>query len=158
MEGVLESPVHIPIRIPREDSFAEDQSESDVAPTPEPEPTSPRAVRTCNVGTFLDPEVPLVHCTRLLAHHFLLKGTPGATWQDSEVRVSVKALAVGCLSAVFSVYPQAINLTVDKSDPGLAKTKFKNKQVLIEIFISQKVKQCGTFFYLPTIPTLSSRA
>ncbi|XP_065352177.1 huntingtin isoform X1 [Cloeon dipterum] len=118
LEGVLESPVHIPIRIPRDDSFAEDQSESEAAPSlVDSEPTSPKSARPCNTGAFTDPDVSLVYCTRLLTHQYLLKGTHGDLWEDSEVRVSVKALAMGCLSAVFAMYPKAVMLPIDKCDP-----------------------------------------
>ncbi|XP_059488388.1 huntingtin isoform X2 [Neocloeon triangulifer] len=115
---VLESPVHIPIRIPRDDSFAEDRSESEAAPSfIESEPTSPKSARPCNVGNFEDPDVVLKHCARLLAHQFLLKGVDGGLWEDSEVRVSVKTLALACLSGVLTIYPEAINLCLDKNDP-----------------------------------------
>lgn len=89
-------------------------------PTPEPPPEAgrERSARPCNVGSLQEEEVALVHCCRLLAHHFLLKGVTGGFWDDAEVRVSAKALALSCLAALFALHPQAIRIHLDKQFPG----------------------------------------
>ncbi|GIX84160.1 huntingtin [Caerostris extrusa] len=63
-----------------------------------------------NIGTFTDHDIPLKYCTRLLCSSFLLTGTPGGFMSDRNVRISVKSLAIGCLSSVFSLFPSGFLL------------------------------------------------
>jgi hypothetical protein len=81
-------------------------------------PCSPHQNTQCDVGSFCDTNVPLVYCTRLIAYKFLLNGKTGGLRRDSEVRISVKALALGCLSAVISLWPEAFVLHLDKQERG----------------------------------------
>ncbi|KAM8804110.1 huntingtin [Rhynchonycteris naso] len=51
---------------------------------------------------------PLVHCVRLLSASFLLTGEKNALVPDRDVRVSVKALALGCVGAAAALLPEAV--------------------------------------------------
>ncbi|EDO49114.1 predicted protein [Nematostella vectensis] len=50
--------------------------------------------------------VPLVHCVRLMCS-FLLTGRPGEVLPDSNVRVSVKSLALACIAQAIRLYPES---------------------------------------------------
>ncbi|XP_078660473.1 huntingtin-like [Branchiostoma floridae x Branchiostoma belcheri] len=63
-----------------------------------------------DVGHYTDEEVPLIHCVRLLCSSFLLTGHEKGLIRDREVRVSVKALALGCLGAIFTLHPRAFSI------------------------------------------------
>lgn len=63
-----------------------------------------------NPGSYLDADVPLKYCARLLASTFLLTGTHKVLMPDANVRVSMKVLAVGCLTRVLLLYPPALFL------------------------------------------------
>ncbi|CAL1269720.1 unnamed protein product [Larinioides sclopetarius] len=75
-----------------------------------PGPLSKCEFKVGNIGTFTDQDIPLKYCTRLLCSSFLLTGTPGYLIPDRNVRISVKSLAIGCLSSVFSLYPSGFFL------------------------------------------------
>lgn len=61
-----------------------------------------------DIGQYTDGNTaPLVHCVRLLSASFLLTGQKGALVPDKDVRVSVKALAVGCVGAAVALHPSA---------------------------------------------------
>ncbi|KAJ8247772.1 hypothetical protein GJAV_G00250130 [Gymnothorax javanicus] len=49
---------------------------------------------------------PLAHCVRLLSASFLLRGCSNGLVPDSEVRVSVKTLAVSCIGAAVALHPE----------------------------------------------------
>ncbi|GFS71538.1 huntingtin [Trichonephila clavipes] len=70
----------------------------------------PYSLQVGNIGTFTDHDVALKYCTRLLCSSFLLTGTPGYCIPDRNVRISVKSLALGCLSSIFSLYPNGFLL------------------------------------------------
>ncbi|PNF14647.1 hypothetical protein B7P43_G11847, partial [Cryptotermes secundus] len=71
--------------------------------------------QVCDVGSFTDAAVPLVYCSRHLAASFLLTGCAGFTITDSNVRVSVKALALSCIANILRLSPSIIFLSVDKN-------------------------------------------
>lgn len=71
--------------------------------------------QVCNIGTFTDSDIPLLFCVRHLASSFLLTGSPGHVMPDKNVRVSVKALALSCISCVVRHLPGCILLPLDKS-------------------------------------------
>lgn len=50
--------------------------------------------------------IPMLHCARVMCF-FLLTGRPHEVLSDHKVRVSVKSLALGCLAAIFKLYPKA---------------------------------------------------
>ncbi|XP_031196973.1 huntingtin isoform X2 [Mastomys coucha] len=54
-----------------------------------------------------DDSAPLVHCVRLLSASFLLTGEKKALVPDRDVRVSVKALALGCIGAAVALHPES---------------------------------------------------
>uniref|UniRef100_T1IW53 Huntingtin n=1 Tax=Strigamia maritima TaxID=126957 RepID=T1IW53_STRMM len=64
------------------------------------------AFRIGDIGSFTDQACPLMYCARLLCSSFLLTGTSGVIMPDKNVRVSVKALALGCLSASIGLEPK----------------------------------------------------
>ncbi|XP_064465594.1 huntingtin-like [Ornithodoros turicata] len=63
-----------------------------------------------NTGSYVDADIPIKYCARLLASSFLLTGTPGVLIPDRNVRVSLKVLAVGCLTRCLLLYPPALFL------------------------------------------------
>lgn len=65
-----------------------------------------------NVGTFCDKDVPLIFCSRKLAAQFLLLDSKGQLIPDNKVRVSTKALAMGCLTYAVALAPKVFLLTL----------------------------------------------
>ncbi|XP_023232349.1 huntingtin-like [Centruroides sculpturatus] len=63
-----------------------------------------------NIGNFTDNEVPLKYCSRLLCSTFLLTGSPDGLIPDQKVRVSIKALALSCMSSILALYPESFFL------------------------------------------------
>jgi hypothetical protein len=100
-----------------------------LSPSPVASQGSSVPFQACDVGSFTDAAVPLVHCSRHLAASFLLTGCAGFTMPDTSVRVSVKALALNCIASILRLSPSIIFLSVDKNkDPS-------GKQDGNEIFI-----------------------
>ncbi len=62
--------------------------------------------RYFNIDAIACSGVPMLHCVRLMCS-FLLAGKPGSLLPDSRTRVSVKSLALGCLSHALDIYPEA---------------------------------------------------
>lgn len=78
-----------------------------------------------NPGLYLDEDVALKYCARLLASSFLLTGMSGVVMPDCQVRVSVKVLAMGCLTRVLLHYPPALFLDLHVGqDEGEASSFF----------------------------------
>ena len=71
--------------------------------------------REGDIGSITDNEVPLVYCVRLLSSKFLLTGYPNGLIPDRQVRVSVKALALGCIGSAMALYPTVFLYDVHKS-------------------------------------------
>lgn len=69
-----------------------------------------------NIGTFIDQAVPLEYCSRLIAKSFLLTGSPFTLIPDKNVRISVKSLALICISHIVEYYPEILIFYLDKSD------------------------------------------
>nr|CAI5834824.1 unnamed protein product [Callosobruchus analis] len=65
-----------------------------------------------DVGSMYDGH-PLLHLTRLICRRFLLTGTPSNYVPDKTVRVSVKHLALTCLSTVFRLFPAGMFVPLD---------------------------------------------
>ncbi|XP_015913152.2 huntingtin [Parasteatoda tepidariorum] len=86
--------------------------------TPSPGPLLKTEFKVGNIGAFTDSDIALKYCTRLLCSSFLLNGSPSGTVPDRNVKVSVKSLAFGCLSYIFSLYPNGffLQLYIEKFD------------------------------------------
>ncbi|KAJ8959892.1 hypothetical protein NQ318_011628 [Aromia moschata] len=84
-------------------------------------------IEEIDIGDFLDKDVPLIYCTRVIAKLFLLSGSPKTCIPDKRVRVSVKSLALSCLSSIFLIYPSGVLLYLDKSYCG--DSKVTNKRI-----------------------------
>nr|CAH7759250.1 unnamed protein product [Callosobruchus chinensis] len=69
-------------------------------------------VQQIDVGSIYDGH-PLLHLTRLICKRFLLTGTPSNYVPDKTVRVSVKYLALSCLSTVFRLLPAGMFVPLD---------------------------------------------
>ncbi|XP_075400754.1 huntingtin isoform X2 [Tenrec ecaudatus] len=89
-------------------------SDSSTDTFPREEPTEPgdQESKPCRVKGDIgqatdDDAAPLVHCVRLLSASFLLTGERHALVPDRDVRVSVKALAVGCVGAAVALHPES---------------------------------------------------
>ncbi|XP_074640755.1 huntingtin-like [Tubulanus polymorphus] len=92
----------------------------DVA-TPASSQTSPTQtpIRDSSIGEFSDVHtIPVNYCVRLLTSRFLLTGFKLGLMPDRTVRVSVKALALGCVASAVSFYPKSFfqRLHVDIDD------------------------------------------
>lgn len=74
-----------------------------------------------DIGTFLDNDVSLIYCTRLITKSFLLAGCPQKVISDKHTRVTVKNLALTCLSSIFQMYPEALLLNLDRNRPEMVK-------------------------------------
>ena len=72
--------------------------------------------RTGDIGSFTDTSCPLEYCCRLICSHFLLDGTKRGLLPDSAVRISVKSLALSCLSSIVTLHPQAILLHLFRNE------------------------------------------
>lgn len=68
-----------------------------------------------DIGDLLHNDLPIIYCTRLITTQFLLKGTPGCSISDKTVRVSVKHLALSCLSSIFQLFPAGLFLWLDRN-------------------------------------------
>lgn len=63
--------------------------------------------KTQYIGDITDnDEPPILYCIRVICCRFLLAGTPNNLILDRVVRVSNKALALGCISHAVSIYPK----------------------------------------------------
>ncbi|PSN49021.1 Huntingtin [Blattella germanica] len=103
-------------------NIVRDEEGSPICPSPSSSGSQFNTIpfQACDVGSFLDAEVPLYYCCRHLAHCFLLTGYSGFIMPDSNVRVSVKALALSCIASALRFSPDIIFLTLDKNkDPSV---------------------------------------
>lgn len=68
-----------------------------------------------DIGDFKDKNIPLIYCARFITKNFLLSGSPNILIPDKIVRVSVKSLALTCLSTIVGLYPQIFVQYLDKT-------------------------------------------
>ncbi|EEB19481.1 huntingtons disease protein huntingtin, putative [Pediculus humanus corporis] len=69
-----------------------------------------------DVGNFTDAAVPLIYCTRHLAASFLLDSGPDSTMKsDKTIRVSIKSLALTCISSILKIYPVVLKMKLSKT-------------------------------------------
>lgn len=74
--------------------------------------------REGDIGNLTDDdEAPLVYCSRLLCSKFLLTGHKQGLITDRAVRVSVKSLALGCMSCIVAILPETFLRKLHKSSP-----------------------------------------
>ncbi|KAJ8928271.1 hypothetical protein NQ314_019222 [Rhamnusium bicolor] len=78
-----------------------------------------------DIGEFLDKNIPIIYCVRLITKMFLLAGTPRTCIPDKSIRVSVKSLALSCLSSIFFLYPAGFLIYLDKN---YSNSKVTNKK------------------------------
>ncbi|XP_064630020.1 huntingtin-like [Lineus longissimus] len=89
-----------------------DTSESSQVPSPTQLPLKDAAI-----GTFTsDTDKPMVYCIRLLSSRFLLTGFKFGMTPDRVVRVSAKALALGCIASAVQLYPQVFFLPLYREE------------------------------------------
>jgi hypothetical protein len=89
-----------------------DTSESSQIPSPTQMPLQDGAI-----GSFAsDTEKPIVYCMRLLSSRFLLTGYKFGMTPDRVVRVSAKALALGCIASAVQLYPQVFFLSLYREE------------------------------------------
>ncbi|KAJ8914559.1 hypothetical protein NQ315_010023 [Exocentrus adspersus] len=84
-------------------------------------------IEEIDIGEYLDKSASLLYCTRLITKLFLLSGAPGVCVSDKQVRVSVKYLALSCLSSIFLVYPMGFLVSLDKN--SYTDSKPSNKKI-----------------------------
>lgn len=87
-----------------------------------------------DIGDVFDRDVPLLYCARLIVKSFLLAGNSSVCIPDKTVRVSVKSLALTCLSSITHIYPNYLFCYLDKN---CAEKNFKNvsDQQMSDIFL-----------------------
>lgn len=92
----------------------EDTSEGDRVVLPSPGEDLPQGI-----GSLTDREPAIVYCIRFICARFLLSGTKRVLKPDKVARVSVKSLALMCVSSAVAIYPQVflLNLFTDVT-PG----------------------------------------
>lgn len=95
-----------------------------------------------DIGSFTDPDIPLKYCTRFICKSFLLTGHPSYLVPDKIVRISVKSLALACLSNIIPYYPEAMlmyleNVSAKNTTANSAKysDKSENKQCISDILL-----------------------
>ena len=71
--------------------------------------------RHFNIDAVACNTMPILHCVRLMCS-FLLAGEPGTLLPDSKTRVSVKSLALSCISHALQIYPEAFLARVMPED------------------------------------------
>nr|XP_022340193.1 huntingtin-like isoform X2 [Crassostrea virginica] len=91
--------------------------DEDVLPEPEVKGQVPSSVPvevTSNLGSYME-DIPLEFCIRVICRRFLLGGTKDKLIPDRVVRVSIKALALGCISYTMTIRPQILFMNVFKN-------------------------------------------
>ncbi|CAG5125625.1 unnamed protein product, partial [Candidula unifasciata] len=80
----------------------------DFIPPPSPNTASSESVEQIQVEqeSLKEDEVPLLFYLRLLCKRFLLTGVPDGLVTDKQVRVSLKSLALGCVSCSLALCPR----------------------------------------------------
>ena len=71
---------------------------------------SAATAKSGNIGSFEDQDVPLIYCSRKLVSKFLISDRKGELVPDGKVRVSLKALAMGCLTQAIDMSPKVFLL------------------------------------------------
>ncbi|XP_035223827.1 huntingtin-like, partial [Stegodyphus dumicola] len=131
-----------PKRIPFLKKGASDESMLDTddefwdsTSTPSPGPASRVEYKIGNIGTFTDADIPLKYCARLLCSSFLLSGTPGSCIPDKHVRISVKSLALACLSSILSFYPKGFFLPLNVVQLSGGDMTVKEEQYIWDVIL-----------------------
>lgn len=86
------------------------------------------------MGEFTDKAVSLFYAARIIAKSFLLTGIQNTIKSEKNVRVSVKNLALSCLSTIFRIYPNAFLMYLDKNCVKNS-AKSKCKQCISDILL-----------------------
>ncbi|CAG9829715.1 unnamed protein product [Diabrotica balteata] len=92
-------------------------------------------IQEIEVGNLLDATTPLIYCIRLITKLFLLNGIPENYISDKVVRVSVKFLAISCLSSLFNLYPKGLFMYLDKNYSQNMKSKRISCQKISDILL-----------------------
>ena len=91
-----------------------------------------RTATVPDIGSFCDQDIPLIYCVRRLASQFLLTADKGALVSDRSTRVSVKTLALGCLTNAVALSPKIflLKLFVEEGDSEVKEFE-EDEKVLI---------------------------
>ncbi|KAK3095770.1 hypothetical protein FSP39_018831 [Pinctada imbricata] len=72
-----------------------------------------------SIGSLYDPDcIPIDCLVRVLCRRFLLNGKPGELINNRSVRISMRTLALGCLSSAVMMKPQILFLPLQKEMKG----------------------------------------
>lgn len=113
-------------------SKEEDYSEETTASFASPKKSSlDFALYETDIGNFTDSDMPVKFCCRYLVSSFLLAGKPGHLVPDKLFRVSVKSLALTCVSCILKLYPHLLTMTVTKESSCCN----ENKQLIADILL-----------------------
>ena len=103
----------VDIPTPNDNPEHDNQEESKAYEVSNPfEKERPKSGHKGDIGSFLDKDVPLIFCSRKLVMQFLLSQNKGKLIADSKIRVSTKALAIGCLTHAITMAPKVFLLTL----------------------------------------------
>ncbi|XP_071827308.1 huntingtin-like isoform X2 [Apostichopus japonicus] len=98
-----------------EEASPEKEEEADVDEKEEKEANQDGEILEGDIGCYTDEEIPLRHLMRLLTSSFLLTGEKGCLIRDRRVRVSVKTLAMSCISNIAGMVPELFFIQLFKS-------------------------------------------
>ncbi|PIK44082.1 huntingtin [Apostichopus japonicus] len=98
-----------------EEASPEKEEEADVDEKEEREANQDDEILEGDIGCYTDEEIPLRHLMRLLTSSFLLTGEKGCLIRDRRVRVSVKTLAMSCISNIAGMVPELFFIQLFKS-------------------------------------------
>lgn len=82
-----------------------------------------------DIGSFTDAAVALEYCCRFIAKSFLLTGHPNHLIPDKSVRISVKSLALSCISSILNHYPRVFLMYLDRNSAKSAVDSAKMQQI-----------------------------
>ena len=106
-ESMNANPVEI-----EEDMDSDVFKESETKPSESKKTSTSAAPQLDKIGAFTDKDVPLIYCSRKLVSKFLISDRKGELVPDNKVRVSLKALAMGCLTQAVAMSPKVFLLTL----------------------------------------------
>lgn len=90
-----------------------------------------------NIGSIVNDDVPIKYCVRLLCRRFLLSGSKQCVISDQKVRVSLKVLALLCLTSAFNISPEISlgKVSVDDTDGMIVLLIFNDSFTVSSLFM-----------------------
>ncbi|XP_077992227.1 huntingtin-like [Glandiceps talaboti] len=83
--------------------------------------SSTARIREGDIGSYIDNNIPLIHCVRQMCASYLLTGYSKGLTPDRLVRVSVKGLAIACVGNALNLYPKVFFARLFNNDNSTEK-------------------------------------